>query len=186
MTTNIIISNGLMTIGTKTFDPANYSAHAEGTNVVIVHRNNDKNRLEQYNIGDVKLNNTSYNTPALFCAAFNALAGGKIDSDILHTREEATDIRANTDYPTHIVSRHTTIGAQKAKAADFQKPGYLEIEADENNAGVVYVGDTNVSAASRNLKAGKKAVFEVDDLSKIYILGSVADQVVEISGGYKD
>ena len=185
--TNITIANKLLTIGLAGYNADDCVARIKNsTTVIIINRNEPKDGLFEGIVSALKINNTGYATAALFCKAFNELAGGKTADDILHTREEATDIRANTDYPDTIISSKLTIGAVKAQAANLQKPGYIEIETDDDNSGVIYVGGAAVDANSCNMKAGKRRSFEVDDLSKIWLLGSDAGQVVNVSGAYKN
>jgi hypothetical protein len=177
--TNIVISNGLLTIGNKSYNASEYSANAEGTKIVIVHKSNDKNRLEEYLLSELKLNNAAYVTTATFCAAFNALASSKEALDLL-------GVKANTNYPDTLISEKKTVNAVKVQAANHAKPGYIEIETADDNSGTIYVGGAGVDANSCNMAAGKRRSFEVDDLSKIWLLGSGAGQVVNISGAYKN
>jgi hypothetical protein len=57
---------------------------------------------------------------------------------------------------------------------------YVYVKADAGNAGVVYVGKAGVSASNGYpLAAGEDVKIPVDDPSKIYVIGSQADQGVK-------
>lgn len=107
-----------------------------------------------------------------FVEAFNAACG--------------ISIGYNTQYPQHIISDHmvldTSVGTQLTNAL---KAGYLTISAPEGNADVVYIGDEDVDNDSYQLAAGTSVYMELDDLSKIYAYGAVADLELSILGAYK-
>jgi len=115
----------------------------------------------------------SFSTGDEFVTLFNAAAG--------------TNIGFNTQYPQHIISDHidldTSVATQLVPLAE--KAGYLTIKANVNNTGAVYVADEDVDNDSFALAAGDSISLELDDLSKIYAFGAVADLVIDIIGAYK-
>jgi hypothetical protein len=190
--TNITISNGSLTIGTKTYNANNYSAHAEGTRVVIVHRNDDKNRLEEYAVNAVKLNGTAYNTAALFCVAFNALAADKEAGDIGSMKADIGLIKTgtglmkeNTDYTNKKISVVLTPN-EATQITDKQLPGYATIKAPGTNTGLIYIGESDVDDECFALEAGQSVPVEDIDMSTVYVKNSVADEKVHVLGGYKE
>ena len=172
MNTAITISNDLLTIGNVRLSANNHIAEAKGSDIIIVHVSDSKNKVFSADVAAVTLNGTSDSTTAEFCQAFNAQAG--------------LSVKRNTDYPDTIISAKLTVGTVKAKVADHAKPGYVEIETDGDNSGLVYIGDTDVDNSSAVMAAEKKRYFELADLSKLYVLGSEAGQVVYVTGAYKN
>jgi hypothetical protein len=170
--TDILISGGLLTISAASYNADDYAAEVTSNVVVIVHKNNPKNRLMEETFSKLKLNGAAYGSAVLYAAAFNKLASGSLTQ--------------HTSYPDTLISSKKTVGASKVQAANIAKPGYIEIETADDNSGIVYVGGAGVDANSCNMAAGKRRSFEVDDLSKIWLLGSGAGQVVNISGAYKN
>lgn len=97
-----------------------------------------------------------------------------------------TNIGFNTQYPQHIIADTIDLDTSVAtQLTDYEKAGYMTISADEDNTGNVFVGDENVDSDSYQLEAGKSVFVELDDLSKWYAYGSVADCRVSICGAYK-
>ena len=180
MKTAISISNDLLTIGEVTLNANSHVAEAKGTDIIIVHVAGTKSKVFMAPVSSVTLNSTAHASTAAFCAAFNALAKSTPE------KRSMDEMKSNTDYPDTLFSAKVTVGAEKARVANYAKPGYIEVETNDDNTGTIYIGDTNVTSDSAHMAAGKKRFFEIDDLSKIYVLGSEAGQILYITGAYKN
>ena len=180
MKTPIMIPNALLSIGDVRLNASNHIAEAKGTDIIIVNIAATSRKVFMSALSQVTLNGASYATTAAFVTAFNALSLSSPE------RRSLDNMKINTDYPDTLISNKITVGEAKAQVAPFVKAGYVEIETDDDNSGTVYIGGTDVSAADANMAPGKKRYFELSDLSKIYVLGSAAGQIVNVTGAYKN
>lgn len=82
--------------------------------------------------------------------------------------------------------RKAAIGATAVALASQSRPATrgVQIKADEDNLGVVYVGMSGVTALSAELtdgfplEAGEGLFVPIDDANKVYVLASTNGQVV--------
>lgn len=109
-----------------------------------------------------------------------------IDAIDAFNNAAGTNFGFNTQYPQHIISGHIELDTSVAtQLTTYEKAGYLTIKAHADNADVVYIGDEDVDTISFNLVADSSISLELDDLSKIYAFGGIADLVIDVIGAYK-
>lgn len=184
--TRITISQGQLTIGTNGYGTGAYAAISEGTRIAIVHKNNTKDRIFDSAINEVKLNNVAYASAALFCVAFNSLCAGALDSEVADILEEISELKANTDYPSIILSTHMVVSnVNKQSIAHDALPGYAEVSAPDTNAGDIYLGGADVDANSCHIAPGKSKAIEHSNLAAWYVLAAQNADVVDIHGSQK-
>lgn len=74
--------------------------------------------------------------------------------------------------------------AERLTAKNFACKNGITVKADISNAGIVYVGKIDVTAATNPLRdgfpisAGDSVSFEVKDVNLVHVIGSMADQRV--------
>lgn len=101
-------------------------------------------------------------------------------------RAAGTSIGYNTQYPQHIISEAIAVGSSApVQLTLIQKAGYLTISAPETNINDVYVGASDVDVNSYHLIAGKDVYMELDDLSKLWVLGGDTHCEIYILGAFK-
>jgi len=77
----------------------------------------------------------------------------------------------------------TTITASVALGATETVVSGLNIKAEANNTGIIYVGDSGVSSSNGyELAAGETVFLEIDDVATVYIIASVATEGVTYVG----
>lgn len=180
------IADGVLTVGSsgRTYDYAStdYRAKAwrngDRNGVKVFPINGDENRprwsVDDYTEYALVIDGIGYSPASAedFVEAFNAACG--------------TNLGFNTQYPQHILSDHLPLDTSvPTQITTVAKAGYVTITANADNTGVVYVGDADVDNDSYNLAAESSIFMELDDLSKIYCYGAIADQSVDILGAYK-
>lgn len=180
------IADGVLTVGSsgRTYDYAStdYRAKAwrngDRNGVKVFPINGDENRprwsVDSYTEFALVIDGVGYSPASAedFVEAFNAACG--------------TNLGFNTQYPQHILSDHLPLDPSvPTQITTIAKAGYVTITANADNTDVVYVGDADVDNDSYNLAAESSIFMEIDDLSKIYCFGAVADQSVDILGAYK-
>lgn len=130
--------------------------------------------LRDYDDGTLGINGASYpvSNASEWVQAFNWACG--------------TNLGFNTQYPQNIIADTFDLDTSVAtQLTTYEKAGYLIISADEDNTGNVFVGDEDVDSDAYQLEAGKSITVELDDLSKWYAYGSVANCRISICGAYK-
>jgi hypothetical protein len=122
---------------------------------------------------DVTIEGTSYGSIALLVAAFNMKAGAKY--------------AYNTKYPETLISYtldpDTSVEAQ---LFNLQKGGWLTVKAPSTNTGSVFIGGDDVNNTDGYLEASGEQTFEIDDLSKLWVLATTPGDKIIVFGAYKD
>jgi hypothetical protein len=180
------IADGILTVGsantTADYLSADYRAKAyrngdrDGVKVYPINGNPDFPTwtCDDYQNFAVNINGTPLSPASayFFVWYFNRACG--------------TSLGYNTQYCQHILSFAMTLDTSvPEQITDIAKAGYMTIQADEDNAGVVYIGGDDVSDQSSYIVAGESKFVELDDLSKYWAYAEVADCIINVLGGYK-
>jgi hypothetical protein len=102
-------------------------------------------------------------------------------------KNTGTSLGFNTQYPQNVLGTSLTLAATTiTQITAISKSGAVTLTTPSGNAGTVYVGGAAVSAASYPLVADKSVYLEIDNLSKIYVFASNANDKVGILASYKN
>ena len=180
------IADGILTVGSanRTYDYASADYRAKAW------RNGDRDGLKVFPI------NGNENLPTWTCQDFQDFAVN-IDGIPLSpasayyfafyfNRACGTNLGYNTQYPQHILSFSMTLDTSvPEQLTAIAKGGYMTIQADDANGGVVFIGDSDVDDASAYIEAGESKFVELDDLSKYWAYAEVASCSINVLGAYK-
>lgn len=102
-----------------------------------------------------------------------AVGGG--DVDVLSEVASAFD---------HVANRDVDTTAEQLTATSMVAKFGVLVKTDHTNAGIVYVGNADVTAGTTDatdglpLRAGEAVLVKVDNANKVYVIGSAANQIV--------
>lgn len=185
--TAIVIGNGQITVGVAEYYSLKYKAKNSGDEVIICHVANDRDIICQGQYDDLSLNTVTYGSVTEFVAAFNDIINTAALVDVGSIASDTSSIKEDISYPDTPFGAKVAVGVAAVKVKDVVKPGYIYIRADTQNSENVFVGDSGVTDDDGELlEPGDRTFYEIDDLSKIYIIAGGANQNVYIGGVYKN
>lgn len=94
-------------------------------------------------------------------------------------------VNVQRDVAPEFVHGKKVIGTTAGQLTTFSRPSYkgVQLKADPDNTGLVYIGstpgvtaDSAVATDGFPLEAGDPLFLPIDDPSKIYVIGTDADQ----------
>jgi hypothetical protein len=180
----IVISNNHIYVDSKLYVSLDYEAYGENGEIGIRHINQRDLTLIKGRVAPsgISLNGTTYGTAVEFVAAFNALTAPVTSTSL-------EDIEENTDYPDTMFggSVNIAVASIRERVFNMARAGYIYVRAAPGNAQDVYVAGVGVTVGNGELlEAGDRVQYEVDDLSKIYVISVASGQIVYYSGTYKN
>ncbi len=98
----------------------------------------------------------------------------------------ALDTSGVSSAPTDLVPVQVTVGTSATQLIADSTPlkSIVFVKADPANAGIVYVGKAGVTTGSGfPLEKGEVLPIEIDDLSKVWAIASVAAQKLAVFAG---
>ncbi len=192
--TTIVISGNHILVDDKLYVSLDYEAYSEGGAIGIRHMNQKDLTLTKGRLlpSEITLNGVAYATAILFVNAFNSMASAALSTiipNINSNSDSLPEIEENTNYPDTLFSGRvdTAVASTRERIFNVAKPGYIYIRSSPDNAQNVFVGTNAVIVGiGELLEPGDRVQYEIDDLSKIYIISVSAGQQVHFSGAYKE
>jgi hypothetical protein len=175
--TAIVVSNGQVTVGGIIYTSLRFRANTDANGLIYIHSEPVGGTviLQGAAATDVSLNGTTYTSVSQFVADFNLA---------IQNADLGVNVGKNTSYPDTLISANI-VATTKQQICSVAKPGYVTLSAPSTNTGVIYIGLTGVSVTSYALGSGLSVPLELSDLSKVYVLSSVAGESVNVLGAYK-
>jgi hypothetical protein len=180
------IADGNLTIGSanRTYDYASTDYRAKAW------RNGDRNGVKVFPLnGDENKPRWSVDDFTEFALVIDGIGYSPASAhDFVEAFNNAcgSNIGYNTQYPQHILSFSMTLDTSvPQQLTAIAKGGYMTIQAEADNTGVVYIGDSDVDDDSSYIEAGESKFVELDDLSKYYAFAEVASCVINVLGAWK-
>jgi hypothetical protein len=181
----VVIADGHILVDDRIYVPLDWEAFSIDGEIGIRHLSHPDIHLFKGRVlpSEISLEGVVYATALEFVYAFNARTAAAL-SYLLPS------MKANTDYPSNFASQQFAPSAVTPEMVipipAIGRSGYVTITALEANGGVIYVGESDVSAISYHLEAGKSVTIELADLGNIYVLAASAGDEIGVLIAYKD
>jgi hypothetical protein len=186
---SFVFANGTLTAtGANTFihvSSGDYVAKTigDGGDIEVYPFNNDP-RLKIFKFHydgltlDIGEGDTDPTSAAQFVADFNHAAG--------------TQFGYNTQYPQYLFSQHIDLDTSHAEQVvpvpviTGHLGGYVTLTTSEDNAGDIYIGESDVDDTNYHLEAGKSITLELCDLSSVWVMCETPNDSIEVIGAFKN